>query len=46
MLTNKVAGVVIFAAVMWAVFWISQSALGPVVADWLVGWIEVFQNWV
>ena len=45
-LTNKVAGVVIFAAVMWAVFWISQSALGPVVADWLVGWIEVFQNWV
>lgn len=45
-MTNKVAGVVIFAAVMWAVFWISQSALGPVVADWLVGWIEVFQNWV
>lgn len=45
-LTNKVAGVVIFAAVMWAVFWISQSALGPVVADWFVGWIEVFQNWV
>lgn len=45
-LTNKAAGVVIFAAVMYAVFWISQSALGPFIADWLVGWIETFQGWV
>lgn len=45
-LTNKVAGIIIFAAVMYAVFWISQSALGPFVADWLVGWIEVFQGFI
>lgn len=45
-LTNKVAGIVIFAAVMWAVFYISQSKLGPLIADWLVGWIETFQGWV
>ena len=45
-LTNKVAGILIFAAVMWAVFYISQSKLGPLVADWLVGWIETFQGWV
>lgn len=45
-LTNKAAGVLIFAAVMYAVFWISQSALGPFIADWLVGWIETFQGWV
>ena len=45
-LTNKVAGIVIFALVMWAVFWISQAWLGPLIADWLVGWIETFQGWV
>lgn len=45
-LTNKVAGILIFAVVMWAVFAISQTYLGPVIADWLVGWIETFQGWV
>lgn len=45
-LTNKVAGLIIFALVMWAVFAISQTYLGPVIADWLVGWIETFQGWV
>ena len=45
-LTNKVGGIVIFAAVMWAVFAISQTYLGPIIADWLVGWIEAFQGWV
>lgn len=45
-LTNKVSGIIIFAAVMIAVFWISQSWLGPLIADWLVGWIETFQGWV
>ncbi len=45
-ITNKFVGIVIFAAVMWAVFWISQSKLGPLVADWLTGWIETFQNYV
>lgn len=45
-LTNKVAGIIIFAAVMFGVFWISQTALGPLIADWLVGYIEMFQEWV
>lgn len=45
-LTNKVAGILIFAAVMWAVFDISQTRLGPLIADVLVGWIETFQGWV
>ena len=45
-LTNKVAGILIFAGVMWAVFWVSQAWLGPLIADWLVGWIETFQGYV
>ena len=45
-LTNPVAGIVVFALVMWFVFWVSQTWLGPLVADWLVGWIETFQGWV
>ena len=45
-LTNPIAGILIFAAVMIGVFWISQTWLGPLVADWLVGWIETFQGWV
>ena len=31
---------------MFLVFDISQSTLGPALADVLVGWIETFQNWV
>ena len=42
-LTNPVAGVIIFAAVMFLVFDISQSSFGPFLADALVGWIESFQ---
>ena len=45
-LTNPIAGILIFAAVMYCVFWVSQAWLGPLVADWLVGWIETFQEWV
>ena len=45
-LTNPVAGIAIFAFVMFLVFDISQSTLGPWVADILVGWIEQFQGWV
>ena len=44
-LTNKVWGILIFAAVMFAVFDISQSTLGPFLADALVGWIETFREW-
>ncbi len=45
-LTNPVIGILIFAAVMYGVFWISQAWAGPGIADWLVGWIETFQEWV
>ena len=45
-LTNPVVGILIFAAVMFLVFQISQSWVGPWVADLLVGWIEAFQSWV
>lgn len=45
-LTNKIVGIPIFAVVMFLVFYISQSTLGTWIADWLVGWIEIFQEWV
>lgn len=45
-LTNKFVGIPIFAAVMFFVFYISQSTVGTWIADWLVGRIEVFQGWV
>ncbi len=45
-LTNPIAGIIIFAAVMWCVFAISQTYLGTWIADWLVGWIEAFQGFV
>ena len=41
-LTNPVAGVLIFAAVMFLVFDLSQSTLGPWLADALVAGIETF----
>ena len=45
-LTDPIIGMVIFAAVMFGVFDISQSTLGPALADVFVGWIEMFQEWV
>lgn len=45
-LTNPWVGIPIFAAVMFGVFYISQSTVGTWIADWLVGWIETFQEWV
>ena len=45
-LTNPVGGILIFAVVMFLVFQISQSWVGPWIADLLVGWIEAFQGWV
>ncbi|MDO4739550.1 MAG: ferrous iron transporter B [Eubacteriales bacterium] len=45
-LTNPIAGIAIFAVVMFLVFDISQSTLGPFLADTLVAWIETFQGWV
>ena len=45
-LTNPVAGLLIFAAVMFLVFDISQSTVGPWFADILCGWIDSFGEWV
>ena len=45
-MTNPISGVLIFAAVMWVVFAISQTYLGTWIADWLVGLIEQFQGFV
>lgn len=44
-LTNKFVGIPVFAAIMFGVFYISQSTVGTWIADWLVGWIEAFQGW-
>ena len=44
-LTNKWLGIPVFALVMFLVFDISQSTVGPFIADTLVGWIESFQGW-
>ena len=41
-LTNKWLGIPIFAVVMFLVFDISQSTLGPFLADIFVGWIDIF----
>ena len=45
-LTHPIAGLGIFALIMFLVFDISQSTLGPWIADLLVGWIESFQGMV
>ena len=45
-LTGRFAGILIFAAVMYLVFQISQVWVGAPLADLLVGWLEAFQNWV
>ena len=45
-LTNKWLGIPIFGAVMFLVFGLSQAWVGPFIADTLVGWIEIFQEWV
>ena len=46
---DKIDGIIthkIFAAVIFLVFYISQTTLGTWIADWLVAWIETFQGWV
>ena len=45
-LTNKWLGIPIFAAVMFAVFWISQAGPGVWIADLLVGILEKGQEWL
>ena len=45
-LTNKWLGIPIFALVMFLVFQISQVWVGTPIADWLVGHLESFQEFV
>jgi len=45
-LTNPIVGLAVFALVMFLVFDISQSSVGPLLADTLVAWIEGFQAWI
>ena len=45
-LTHPIAGLAIFAAIMFLVFDISQSSVGPFLADTLVAWLEAFQGMV
>ena len=45
-LTHPIAGIVIFAAIMYLVFYISQSTLGTYLSEILTGWIEDFQGFV
>ena len=45
-ITHKIVGIPIFAAVIFLVFYISQTTLGTWIADWLVAWIETLQSWV
>ena len=45
-LTNKWLGIPIFAIIMFLVFDISQSTLGPWIADYLVYLIDIFKEWV
>lgn len=45
-LAHKWLGIPIFALVMWGVFSISQTHVGPLFADILVGWIDGFYGWM
>ncbi len=45
-LTNRWLGIPVFAFIMFLVFDISQSTFGPFLADTLVVWIEMFQEWI
>ena len=44
-ITHPILGLVIFAAIMWVVFYVSQTTVGTWLADILAGWIESFQGW-
>ncbi len=44
--THPVLGIVVFAAVMWLVFYISQTTVGTWLSELLAGWIEDFQGMV
>lgn len=46
LITNKWLGIPIFAAVMWAVFWISQAGPGVWIADFFVAALESLKAWI
>ncbi|MCR5331800.1 MAG: ferrous iron transporter B [Lachnospiraceae bacterium] len=43
--TNPIAGLFIFAGIMFLVFYISQTTVGTWLSELLAGWIETFQEW-
>ena len=45
-IAHKWLGIPVFVVVMWAVFSISQTYLGPFLADTFVGWIDSFYGFV
>ncbi len=45
-LTNRWAGIPIFAVVMFLVFWISQAGPGVWIADLFTGWLEAGQTFI
>nr|MBR4280836.1 ferrous iron transporter B [Clostridia bacterium] len=45
-ITHPAVGLVIFAAVMYFVFWFSQASFGPWIADTFTVWLESFQGWI
>ncbi len=45
-LTQPVLGLIIFAGIMFVVFYISQTTVGTWLADILAGWIDTFKEWV
>ncbi len=44
-IAHKYLGIPIFALVMWCVFYISQTTLGTFIADFLTGYIDMFNEW-
>jgi ferrous iron transport protein B len=45
-IAHKILGIPIFAAVIYFVFSLSQTYLGPLLADYVVGWIDAFYEYV
>ena len=45
-ITHPVIGILLFAVIMWFVFYISQTTVGTWLADILAGWIDVFKGFV
>lgn len=44
--THPILGLLIFAGIMWLVFYISQSTLGTWLSNLLAGWIDIFKEFV